>query len=141
MALLAAALLAAKFVIIRGRRTINLVPAMALSGLVIAVVALPFGRPSEVDQTQMLWVLIMGLAVLTPSAALTTFGGRFVPAPEASLLTLGETVLGPLWVLLALGERPTTLGFVGGAVILSALVVNAALGLARYRRAAAERRK
>ncbi len=131
MALLAAILLGAKFTIIRARRTVNLVPAMALSGLVYAAIALTMARPDPVDGGQVLWLLVMGFLVITPAAALTTYGPRFLPAPEASLLTLGETVLGPLWVLAVIGEAPTPLGLIGGAVILGALVVNALLGLRR----------
>ena len=131
MALLAAVLLGAKFTIIRARRTVNLVPAMALSGLVYAAIALTMARPDPVDGGQVLWLLVMGFLVITPAAALTTYGPRFLPAPEASLLTLGETVLGPLWVLAVIGEAPTPLGLIGGAVILGALVVNALLGLRR----------
>ncbi len=133
MALLAAILLGAKFTIIRARRTVNLVPAMALSGLVYAAIALTMARPDPVDGGQVLWLLVMGFLVITPAAALTTYGPRFLPAPEASLLTLGETVLGPLWVLAVIGEAPTPLGLIGGAVILGALVVNALLGLRRQR--------
>ena len=131
MALLAAVLLGAKFAIIRGRRNVNLVPAMALSGLLYSAVALIMARPGAVEGEQMLWLLVMGLVVITPAAALTTYGPRFLPAPEASLLILGETVLGPLWVLAVIGEAPTPLGLAGGAMILGALVVNALLGLRR----------
>lgn len=135
MALLAAVMLGAKFAIIRGRRTIDLIPAMALSGLILAVIAVPFARPSQVEGEQILWLLVMAFAVLTPATALTTYGPRFLPAPEASLLTLGETVLGPLWVLAVIGEAPTMLGFLGGAIVLTALLANALLGLYRYRKA------
>jgi drug/metabolite transporter (DMT)-like permease len=136
MALLAAILLGAKFAIIRGRRQVNLVPAMVVSGLVYAAIALPMAEFGTVEGGQVLWLLVMGLLVITPAAALTTYGPRFLPAPEASLLTLGETVLGPLWVLLVIGETPTPMGLAGGAVILGALVVNALLGLRSYRKAA-----
>jgi drug/metabolite transporter (DMT)-like permease len=39
------------------------------------------------------------------------------------LITLLETVLGPLWVWLALDERPSTLTLVGGAVVIVAIVI------------------
>jgi drug/metabolite transporter (DMT)-like permease len=32
-------------------------------------------------------------------------------------------VLGPLWVWLALDERPSTLTFVGGAIVIVAIVI------------------
>jgi len=39
------------------------------------------------------------------------------------LITLLEVVLGPLWVWLALDERPTTLTLVGGAIVIVAIVI------------------
>jgi drug/metabolite transporter (DMT)-like permease len=39
------------------------------------------------------------------------------------LITLLEVVLGPVWVWLALDERPTTLTLVGGAIVIVAIVI------------------
>ena len=93
LALVSALLFGAKVTIIRARKGVNMIPAMALSGLVFAAIALPFAQPLEIDGTQLVWVLLMGFAVITPATALITLGPRFVPAPEVSLLFLGETVL------------------------------------------------
>ena len=59
MALVAAILLGSKFTIIRRRRAINMIPAMALSGLIAALIALPFSSPTEVVPEQMLWIGLM----------------------------------------------------------------------------------
>ena len=55
--------------------------------------------------------------------ALLTVGARLIPAAQVALITLLETVLGPLWVWLALDERPSTLTLVGGAVVIAAIVI------------------
>jgi drug/metabolite transporter (DMT)-like permease len=39
------------------------------------------------------------------------------------LITLLEVVLGPLWVWLALDERPSTLTLVGGAIVIVAILI------------------
>ena len=39
------------------------------------------------------------------------------------LITLLEVVLGPLWVSLALDERPGTLTLVGGAIVIVAILI------------------
>ena len=36
---------------------------------------------------------------------------------------LSETVLGPLWVWWGIGEKPNMMMLIGGAIVLSALVV------------------
>ena len=39
------------------------------------------------------------------------------------LITLLEVVLGPVWVWLALDERPSTLTLAGGAIVIAAIVI------------------
>jgi drug/metabolite transporter (DMT)-like permease len=39
------------------------------------------------------------------------------------LITLLEVVLGPVWVWLALDERPSTQTLVGGAIVIVAIVI------------------
>ena len=45
-----------------------------------------------------------------------------VSALEATLIPLLEPVLNPLWVMLALGERPGPWAIVGGLLVLSAVL-------------------
>ena len=35
-----------------------------------------------------------------------------------------ETVLGPLWVWLVMGEEPSVNALIGGAIVITALVMN-----------------
>jgi drug/metabolite transporter (DMT)-like permease len=136
MALLCALLAGAKLTVIRGRRSVNMAPAMALSGLIVALAALPFASLAAPTSTQGLWLLLMGFGVIAPATALLAIGPRYLPAPEAALMMLGETVLGPLWVWLALSEAPSALGLAGGAIVLVALAGNTLIGLRRRRRPA-----
>ncbi len=141
LAIFASLVLGAKFTIIRHRRAINMVPAMAVSGLFFAAGALALASPLAVQSTQMVWVAIMGLAVIAPAITLTTLGPRYIPAAEVGLLTLGETVLGPLWVWLVIHEAPTPLALLGGGIVVSALLTNALLAIREQRRLVRNERK
>jgi drug/metabolite transporter (DMT)-like permease len=57
--------------------------------------------------------------------AFLTMGARLIPAAEVALITLLEVVLGPLWVWLALSERPGIATLLGGAVVVAAVVIQA----------------
>jgi drug/metabolite transporter (DMT)-like permease len=67
---------------------------------------------------------------------LYTIGSRVIPAAQATLLSLVEVLLAPIWVWVFLGETATAATFVGGAVLLVAVVLNALIG-ARERATAA----
>jgi drug/metabolite transporter (DMT)-like permease len=133
MAVATAILLAGKITMLRHQRHINMIPALALSGAVFAGFAAMAEAPTLPSGEQTIWLLLMGFAVVTPAAALITLGPRYISAPEVSLLMLLETVLGPLWVWLVIHETPTPLAIVGGAIVVTALIVHSAVGLRRVR--------
>jgi drug/metabolite transporter (DMT)-like permease len=118
------------FTVVRHARAVNMIPAMALSGLIVALAAAPIA-PADVvlGDAQLVYMLAMGLFVVPVSFALITLGPRYLPAAEVSLLMLLETVLGPLWVWLAIGEAPGPLGFLGGSVVVATLAAHSALAL------------
>ena len=67
----------------------------------------------------------MGIYMLPLGTALMYLGPKYIPAPEVGLMLLLESILGPVWVWLVLGEQPGTRTFIGGAIILSTLAINA----------------
>jgi drug/metabolite transporter (DMT)-like permease len=70
-----------------------------------------------------------------PGLAAVPTGGRRIPAGEAGLIGLLDVVLGPLWVWLAFGETPSRAAFIGGGLVLGAVVWFLSDGLARPHRA------
>jgi drug/metabolite transporter (DMT)-like permease len=60
---------------------------------------------------------------------LFTAGARRIPVAEASLIAVLESVLGPVWVWLALGENPGLPSLVGGVIVLAALAGHTAADL------------
>jgi hypothetical protein len=50
---------------------------------------------------------------------------------EIGLLSLLETTLGPVWVWLGIGERPSDSALFGGVIVITSLLVNE---IARVRR-------
>jgi drug/metabolite transporter (DMT)-like permease len=80
-----------------------------------------FVWPDAVAWAQILWlgVFQIGLAYFLFQAAV-----RRITAVEASLLSLIEPVLCPLWAWLFVADRPPFASIIGGAVILAGLVVH-----------------
>jgi drug/metabolite transporter (DMT)-like permease len=112
-------------VITRHRRDISMAPAICLSQALVLVVVGPFAHPGTVDRTDLLLIVLLGVGQIGLGMAFLTMGARLIPAAEVALITLLEIVLGPLWVWLALSERPGTASLVGGGVVVAAVVVQA----------------
>ena len=60
----------------------------------------------------------MGAFTIGIGIALVTWGTGYVPAAEVSLLVLVESVFGPIWPWIFLGEVMTASEIVGGAIVL-----------------------
>jgi len=118
-AMAASFFLATGFTVIRRFPKIPILPVISTSGL-------PLAQPFSVTQEDMGYLLIMGIYILPVATALLYSGPKYIPAPEVGLMLLLESILGPVWVWWALGEQPGTRTFIGGAIILSTLVINTA---------------
>lgn len=108
----------------------NLAFAPAWGGLLAAVALapmVPVFRFSSSDQ----FVLMLGEgALLVPLAlGLIAAAARYLPAPQVGFFLLLETILGPFWIWVVLGERPTMFALVGGAVVVLSLVAHSAATL------------
>ena len=123
LAFLAAFAFALMIVITRWRHDVSMAPATCLSQAILLVAFAPFATPSDIGGDDIVWLAALGIGQIGLGFALFTVGARLIPAAQAGLITLLEVVLGPLWVWLALDERPSTLTLVGGAIVIAAIVI------------------
>jgi drug/metabolite transporter (DMT)-like permease len=130
-ALVTALGLAVQFNLLRRRRGVNMIPGIALGSLITATISLPFAAPLSIAATDAVWLGLLGGVVMPVATVLIVMAPRYLPAPEVSLILLLETVLGPLWVWLALGEVPGGRTVLGGAVVVAALAAHTAAALRR----------
>ena len=112
-------------VITRWRRDVSMAPATCLSQAILVVVMLPFASPGDIGGGDVGWLAALGIGQIGLGFVLLTVGARLIPAAQVGLITLLEIVLGPVWVWLALDERPSTLTLVGGAIVVAAIVLQA----------------
>jgi drug/metabolite transporter (DMT)-like permease len=123
LAFLAALAFAVMVVITRWRHDVSMAPATCLSQVILFAVFLPFATPGEIGGDDLGWLATLGIGQIGLGFALLTVGARLIPAAQVGLITLLEVVLGPLWVWLALDETPSTLTLVGGAIVITAIVL------------------
>jgi drug/metabolite transporter (DMT)-like permease len=123
LAFVVALAFAASIVITRWRHDVSMTPATCLSQAILVVVFLPFATPGDIGGDNFFWLAALGIGQIGLGFVLLTVGARLIPAAQVALITLLETVLGPLWVWLALDERPSTQTLVGGAIVLVAIVI------------------
>ncbi|HSH49856.1 MAG TPA: DMT family transporter [Halomonas sp.] len=114
----------------RGVDTTVILPLGSLAMLVPAILLGGAQMPSADDLNR----LLLLAAFLSGAYFLIQTGARYLPGAEVSLVMLLETLVGALLVWWWLGEIPPPLAFVGGAMIVAAMLVSSLRDLYRQRR-------
>ena len=105
-------------------------PSVTLGNLLAAAVALPWAlsaAPAMFSARGGAVLLYLGIVQLGIAYLLFIRGVRRVPAAEASLISMLEPVLNPIWVLIGFGERPGPWAIGGGAIVIAAVLVRTLL--------------
>jgi drug/metabolite transporter (DMT)-like permease len=124
-------------VLLRRHRRVPMLPAAALAAALASLVAAAGARPGSADAGDLLLLALFGSGQLGLGMILFTTGARRIPVAEAALIAVLESVLGPVWVWLAIGENPGLPSLVGGAIVLAALAGHTLADLRLESRAAA----
>lgn len=135
LSLLAAAGFAVFAVTLRAAKVKDTMPAVAWAGLIgfsvsLAVVLIE-GNSPFISFRDFGLAIAMGGLQIGIGMIFFTAGAKRLTAAEATLLSLSEVVLAPIWVWLILDETPTEATLIGGAVLLSAMLLQASTGLRR----------
>ena len=122
---------AAQTVALRRYRSYDMVPAICAGGFFtfLAAGALGYafgGHPGggwQVSAYEMLLLALMGPLQLSIPLALYATGAKHVPAVTLTMIVMLDVVLNPLWAWLGAGEQPEKSAYVGGAVIVLAVII------------------
>ena len=97
-------------------------PINAVAALVAAGFGYTIARDVHFTFYEIVVLGIFGITTITMAFALFMEGAKHVPPAEASLIAMLDVVMGPLWVLIAFGERPDPATLAGGGIVLAAAV-------------------
>jgi len=119
----------AHLVLLRFAKNRNMTPSAALGGLVGSSFAFFMAPTIVLPEVDIPYILTIGCVVIPVAFACFVTAPRFIPVPEMSLVVLMEMVLGPYWVWLGLGERPSDTALIGGGIVLTTLVIHSLVSL------------
>jgi drug/metabolite transporter (DMT)-like permease len=136
MAVLAALFYALYIVCMRFSTRDEVLESLCLSGLIAAAASLPFADLGTISLENVAIIGLQSALLLPVGFALFFSGTRYLPAAEVALIGLLETVLGPVWALMVIGEVPSQHALLGGAIVVLAVSGQAVHGLLRRRQEA-----
>ena len=109
--------------IIRKNSNLDMVPAMLYSGIFSLIYGAILSKSFEFSSHDLFMGFLLGVPQLALGFICITIGSRTTASATVGLLMLMETLCGPLWVWLFLSEIPPISVFIGGAVIVSAIIL------------------
>jgi len=104
-----------------------------LGNIFTAIITLPFMFQTGPGLSGWICLLILGVLQLGIPYILYATAIKYVSALDSILISVIEPLLNPLWVFLLLGETPGQMAFIGGVIILTAIIVRYLLPLLRKR--------
>ncbi len=104
--------------ILRKKRDIDMLPATCIGGLVMGGVAGFFADNLIVSNHDLVIALLMGCVQFGIGFMCFTIATRYILASEVALFSLTESILGPIWVWIGVGEKPSILTLIGSAIVL-----------------------
>ena len=130
LAVLSGLCFAAMTVALRRQKDGSPVESIILGNLIAFAVGLPWViKAPLLPPSGWAALIVLGVVQLGFSYWLYARAIRHVTALEAVLIPVIEPILNPLWVLLFLQEKPTRSAILGGAVVLSAVTLRAAMSV------------
>jgi len=125
-------------VLVRRYSDVRMTPATCLSSFALVAVGGTLGHPAAVTGTDIALLFLFGACQLGVGFILFTTGARLIPAGEAILLSLLESILAPIWVWVwpTLHEYPGDRALIGGALVIAAVVWNTMTQMGNIRRIA-----
>ncbi len=111
----------------RKQKDTSTIETVLLGNLLSALLGLPFLLGAGPTISDWMGMLFLGLFQIGLPSILIAVAIKKLTAVEAILIQTLEPVLNPVWVLLFIGEMPTTLALLGGAVVVGAVTFRSIL--------------
>ena len=117
-------------VILRKGRGVNMLP-VAILGTVLGGLFAGFmsGWALSISRHDLALLFVWGMLLSGTVHAIFTWSSRHVPGAELTLLILIEFILAPMWVWLAIDERPSLATLIGGVLVMAAVASRAIASL------------
>ena len=126
MAIMASLCFACFVVILRKKRSVNMLPATAIGSLIaLLVAAVMTSGDIQVPLRDLMICFFWGAIISSTGHFLVVTSSRYLGGAELTLLILIEFILGPIWVWLFINEIPSGMTLIGGSIVLLAVASHA----------------
>jgi drug/metabolite transporter (DMT)-like permease len=110
-------------IIVRKFPNVDMVPAQFIAGLSTCLIGFLLSEKLMISSHDIFLGFIAGFFQVGFGFIFITIGARSTPSALVGIIMLSESVLGPMWAFLFVGERPPLFTLIGGGIILFAVLL------------------
>jgi drug/metabolite transporter (DMT)-like permease len=110
-------------VIVRKFPTVDMVPAQFVAGLSSCLIGFFLSTKIMISPHDIFLGFLAGFFQVGFGFIFITIGARTTPSAMVGIIMLSESVLGPVWAFLFVGERAPLFTIIGGGIILFAVLL------------------
>ena len=111
----------------RKQKDSSTIETVLLGNILAALLGLPFLRVAAPTAADWSGMLFLGIFQIGLPSILIALAIKKLTAVEAVLIQSLEPILNPVWVVLVIGEMPTPLALLGGAIVVGAITIRSIL--------------
>jgi drug/metabolite transporter (DMT)-like permease len=109
--------------IVRKYPSVDMIPAQFVAGISSCLIGFVLSTKIMISPHDIFLGFLAGFFQIGFGFIFITIGARTTPSATVGIIMLSESVLGPLWAFLFVSERPSMFALIGGAIILSAVLL------------------
>jgi len=109
--------------IIRKFPNVDMVPAQFIAGVCSCMIGFFLSDKIMISAHDIFLGFIAGFFQVGFGFIFITIGARTTPSAMVGVIMLSESVLGPIWAFLLVGERPSSYTLIGGGIIIFAVLI------------------
>ena len=110
-------------IVVRKYPKVDMVPAQFIAGVLALLIGFLMSGKILISAHDIFLGFLAGFMQLGLGFIFITIGARTTQSAMVGVIMLSESVLGPIWAFLFVSERPSIFGLIGGAIILSAVLL------------------
>ena len=114
---------AALIVIVRKYPNIDMVPLQLIAGIIAMVIGYFAAGRIDVSLYDIFLGFIAGFFQVGLGFIFITIGARSTPSAVVGIIMMSEAIFGPLWAWIFINEQPQSIVFIGGSIILLAVLI------------------
>lgn len=111
-------------VVMRRYRGTPMLESVSLGCFALVAISWSVTDPFTISLGEIGWLAAFGIVTIGGGVGLYTSGARLLPSAQSALLSASEVPMSPLWVWIFFNELPARETFIGGALVLGAILWN-----------------